>query len=278
MQEMIAFAKHALSPDASGITLRENPDDAPGLQFLLHTRIFIFETGGCSLKIDMATQIVDADTIAIVPPLHLHYLEHLPGHNFLCIDIDEQALDAPLRQLLYAVKYRKEKSFAAAAAYDQWAAIARSYPEQQSPHSEIKKWLEEKLLEKRPPGGNMRDTEYTRAAGQFLDLLSHRRITTDLCRVHWIASELCHSERTLHRIFINAFGLGAKSVLNYHLAMKGVYLLAEPTQSITDVAREMNFSSVGVFGRYMKKYTGYTPSALREQFFHKRRITVRFPA
>jgi len=258
------------APDLHGLSLRQDPDDVYGLQFTRHTRIFLFESTAAQLYIDFVPQQLVPGALYIIPPLHFHYLKEHGAGRFFCVDIDQQSLNAHHKQLLYAIKYNSQKSLLPLTAsdddcsYDALGLLAATLPGKQILFEKITRWIEQRLSIQEP--GRFRTQSYTaiEIADHFLNLLAEKNLNTQTCKVAAVASELCHSERTLHRASISAFGLCIKDILNYHLIVKAIYMLAGQHRSISEIAHELNFSNVTAFGRYVKRGTGYTASGIRE--------------
>jgi AraC-like DNA-binding protein len=273
MKSMISEAATSQLSGSYEFRLRENPDDVYGLQFSLHTRIFIFETPGALLHTDFVAQEMTQDTMYIIPPLHFHHLKEHGTGNFICIDIDNILLSPYHKQLLYSIKYSLQKSLPALphttddCTYSNLKALNFSLLGKQILMEKLSRWIGNRITT--PDHHQRRSYNYAHIeiAEQLLTLLTHKSLTTDTCKVAAIASELYHSERALHRICMNAFGLCVKDILNYHLVVKGIYLLARYTKSISEIAHELSFSNVTAFGRYIKRKTGYTASEIREVLF-----------
>lgn len=250
------------------IIITENPEHLCHLQFLLHTRLFFFKNSGGYFYIDFNKQEVHSNTIYIVPPLHFQHLSKNTFQDFLCIDIDNSLLKSYHKQLLYFIKYNRQKSLTLPPDstpnynYENLLQLKSDYDEQRIIDT-IVAWIESSIPNEIVQRIKHKNYNYIKDADNFLSLLSQKDLTIESCKVNLLALEMFSTERNIHRICNSAFGICAKDVIKYHLTTKAIYLLSESQNSITDISNELNFSSLNVFTRYMRRITGYTPSEIR---------------
>lgn len=252
------------------ISVRKNPEDIYDLQFVLHTRIFIFEEMETSFHIDFTKQTIYNDCMYIVPPLHFHHLDRNNAGNFVCIDIDNALLKDTHKQMLFTIKYSSQKSLSSLTetgdncTYKNAVALTEITYNETHFISRLTDWIESRVplplaVKQKRPNYNHIDI-----ADRFLKLLSQKKLTLEGCKIKTLATEMFCSERTLHRICTKAFGLCAQEVSYYHFTIKAIYLLADYSLSYSTIALELRFSSTSSFNHFIKKNTGFTPSQIRD--------------
>lgn len=259
--------------DKSKLIISHRPSDRFGLQFVLHTRLFVFDQTGGYIHIDFVQHDIVRDTLYIVPPLHFHHLNPSNGGDFICIDVANDLLKSYHKRLLYAIKYSREKSLPAPANQPDNCSFSNlkllkeaGLFNEQYLTGYLLEGISGRIAPSLASRKEQRNYNHLEVADRFLQLLTQKKLTLDSCKVNRIATELFCTERTLHRICINTFGLCARNVSNYHFTVKALYLLADERLSYSDVAAELCFSSVTSFNHFVKKFTGFTPSQIRHSF------------
>lgn len=252
----------------SKIIISNNPAVIYGLQFALKTRLLFFKHSGGRLFIDYNEQKIFSNYVYIIPPMHFQYLHGNNFHDCICIEIDDSILTYYHKKLLYSLKYKRNKAIKISDdeinnCFDAIAEM-RDHDLYKSRILDIvMSWIEACMPEpliKREKSGNLISIK---GADNLMALISKKDLTIGSSKIHLIALEMFSTERNLHRICINAFGLSAKGVLKYHLASKAIYLLSDRGLSISDVARELDFYHLSSFNRYILRLTGFTPTDIR---------------
>ena len=82
--------------------------------------------------------------------------------------------------------------------------------------------------------------------------------------VSWYAEKLGITSKYLTEISKNATGCPASDWIDYYTARVLRKELLTQTVSFTDLAKEMNFTSLPVFTRYVKRVLGCSPSEVRD--------------
>ncbi len=80
------------------------------------------------------------------------------------------------------------------------------------------------------------------------------------------ASELCISEKQLHKATTTLVDKNPKQIIDERILLEAKRLLVHSNQSIKEVAYELGYEEPTNFIKYFRKHTNFTPSEFREQF------------
>lgn len=92
---------------------------------------------------------------------------------------------------------------------------------------------------------------------QFMELLQNNY--TKERNIQFYADKLCLSSRYLSRIIHEISGHYASEHIDLFVIAEAKELLRSKQFTILQISEMLNFSSQSFFGRYFKKFTGYTP-------------------
>jgi AraC family transcriptional activator of pobA len=81
--------------------------------------------------------------------------------------------------------------------------------------------------------------------------------------IRFYANELALPVRQLNKICRNSMGRTAYEILQERLLTESKVLLYTSSLSVKEVAYRLGFEDPAYFGRFFKKYTGYTPALFR---------------
>lgn len=262
--------KHEVKFGAEQIRIVHNPQHVRSLQLLSHTRLYIFKKSEGTFHVDFYPQEIVANTLYITPPFHFQFFRKKLFTDFICVDIGNRLLKPYHKQLLFFIKYNKQKSFAINTQnedldiYETLLGFAENLDfEEQDLLDLITTWVEDSLVQKGNQILKYKRGNHINDAENFLALLHERELTNENCKINLLALKLLKTERNLHRICKRSFGLSAKNVVNYHLALKATYLLSKEEESISKIAADLHFSDAAVFARYIRRVTGITPSQIK---------------
>jgi AraC family transcriptional activator of pobA len=82
--------------------------------------------------------------------------------------------------------------------------------------------------------------------------------------IKYYANELCVTPRYLSRVIHDVSGLFASDHIDHFVIEEAKQLIRSKKYTISQVSDLLNFTSQSFFGRYFKKFTGYTPKQYEE--------------
>lgn len=82
--------------------------------------------------------------------------------------------------------------------------------------------------------------------------------------IKYYANELCVTPRYLSRVIHDVSGLFASDHIDHFVIEEAKQLIRSKKYTISQVSDMLNFTSQSFFGRYFKKFTGYTPKQYEE--------------
>lgn len=82
--------------------------------------------------------------------------------------------------------------------------------------------------------------------------------------IKYYASKLCVTPRYLSRVIHDVSGLFASDHIDHFVIEEAKQLIRSKKYTISQVSDMLNFTSQSFFGRYFKKFTGYTPKQYEE--------------
>jgi len=92
---------------------------------------------------------------------------------------------------------------------------------------------------------------------RFMELLQENYVQER--QINYYANKLCITPRYLSRIIHSISGHFAGDHINLFVISEAKQLLRSKKLTILQISEMLNFSSQSLFGRYFKKYTGYSP-------------------
>lgn len=98
---------------------------------------------------------------------------------------------------------------------------------------------------------------------RFLDIVNKSPLTHR--SVEDVASELCVSPKYLSAVCRKLSGKSANEWMREHLLEEIRYYLKNTDMQFKQISDRLGFSNPSFFGKYVKKYFGMTPSALRRK-------------
>ncbi len=274
MIDIIHAVSDLLNVDQEMVTVSRNPAGMHGLKFALNTRIFIFQQNEGNLFLDFVKYPIRGDQLFVVPPLHFHYLDYAWGHDFICIELDRRVLRPHQRQLLYEIKYNRKMPLTIGHGemdfcnYGKLLKDAANKANNSRLASVAIKSMEQQLIAGRRNRLGLINLAHLEVAERFMEHLSGMQLTLNTCSVQKVAEALYCTPRTLGRVCMGVFGTGTREVLNYHLAVKAAYLLVTSENNINEIAASLGFSGTPIFDRYMKRFSGYSPTEIRYALQH----------
>lgn len=111
--------------------------------------------------------------------------------------------------------------------------------------------------------GNTGDslTRYEQISDSFIELVRKN------CHIHrdmdFYSDSLCLSSKHINLAVKKVTGDNAMKWIERYTVLKAKSLLKTTSQSISEVAYNLNFPTPSDFGKYFKKFTGYSPKAFR---------------
>lgn len=119
-------------------------------------------------------------------------------------------------------------------------------------YSQYKMSSDRNNKEKQPTLTRQRDT-----FNRFMELLQENY--TQERNVNYYADKLCITPRYLSRIIHSVSGHFASDHIDLFVIAEAKQLLRSKKYTILQVSEMLNFTSQSLFGRYFKKFTGYSP-------------------
>lgn len=99
--------------------------------------------------------------------------------------------------------------------------------------------------------------------GRFLALVeSHSK---EHHTIEWYADELCLTPKYMANVIKEVTGRSAGEFITTNLAMQAKSLLRSTTLSIQEISDRLGFQNQSHFGTFVKRHTGLSPKAFREQ-------------
>lgn len=248
------------------INVRQTSDSSFGFRSFEHTRILIFDKPEGELFIDFAEQKLFNDCMYIIPATHLYCYTNTTEIPYLIFDVDEHHFRKHYRKLLYSIKYAKDKLLMAPGNdLNKFATLQKAFFDHNINEQHHIKTLCDSIDCRMHSLTKSNDLVegYLALAHDFLILLKSHHISLDNCVVEPFADQLKCSIRTLRRLCFDVFNCSPSYIIKYHLMLYSVYLLAQGQKPVK-VAKELGFSSMAAFDRFIKRLTTTTPSELRQ--------------
>lgn len=241
-----------------------NPAYARGLHFTGHTRILCFkEPVNAACYIDFVRYPIQPGMLYIIPSLHAHYFNEKECSDFICIDVCNERLLPEHRRFLHSVRYTREKVLRPPTqekTYDLLYQLAFTSKIDLS-LDRMANFVTGKLTAGATSHRLHKLNQLNSLSDRIMSVLKMYDFRADNCRVDLFASAMCLSERNLHRLCSSIFGVSARHILDYYLMLHAVKGLIH-AETVSCASKKLGFSSVHAFSRYIKRLTGYTPTAL----------------
>lgn len=260
-------ALNRLDPSASQIIrVQQTADSTLGFRAFEHTRILLFDQPNGELFIDFAEQQLIADCMYIIPATHLYSYSNTSDRPYLIFDVNEHHFKKQYRKLLYTIKYARKKLLLHPGndAYT-YSVLHRMLADAELNEQQKIKTLCDSIdcrTQSILVPNDLAEGHLT-MAHQFVALLKEHQLSLNTCAIEPFAEQLHCSVRTLRRVCFDVFHCSPSYIIKYHLMLYGVYLLAKGDKSAS-VTRELGFSSIAAFDRFIKRLTTTTPGALKQ--------------
>lgn len=249
-------------------TLFRNPEDGFGLQLTSNLRLLIFEKLPQNFCIDFVPQSLESGRIYIVPDKHFHFLSRVEKCSFYCIDIDEKKLSLSEKKMLYAIKYRQQKSVhAVIPEIEMLSFLKENYRGEKSntlQFNQIKEMFFESSHSIMQPlsCAAFKHLHWTES---FMAQINNMDLQLDECVIDNLILKLKCSERTLQRACISTLGICARSVIKYHILLRATHLLCQQNMPITTISKTLGFSNLSAFDKFVKRLANTTPKDLQHK-------------
>lgn len=268
---MFSF-ENALSTPYGGLNpvlrIQQTAESTLGVKSYNHTRILLFsEPSNGQLFIDFAEQQLVAKGMYIVPATHIYSYSHVSGTPYTILDIDENQFRKQYRMLLYSIKYAAQKLVLhpgnCSHTYQSLLPILLNNEVQEQ--QKIKTLCEAIDCRTQDIALPKSSTDcHWPIAQQFIALIRQQQhYSLEQCAVEPFAQQLNCSVRTLRRVCFDVFHCSPSYIIKYHMMLYGIYLLAQGNKTVK-VTKELGFSSIAAFDRFIKRLTNVSPSQLKQ--------------
>lgn len=262
----------ALSASLGGynpvLCVQQSSESTLGFKSFGHTRILMFSEPTCGeLFIDFAEQHLLSEGLYIVPATHIYSYSHASNKPYTILDIDENQFRKQYRRLLYSIKYAAQKLVLHPGNCNE------SYPNLLSIllNNEVQEQQKIKTLcdvidcsKHSIVLPNSSTDCHWPIAQQFIALIRQQQhYSLEQCAVEPFAQQLNCSVRTLRQVCFDVFHCSPSYIIKYHMMIYGIYLLAQGHKTVK-VTKELGFSSIAAFDRFIKRLTNVSPSQLKQ--------------
>jgi AraC-like DNA-binding protein len=118
--------------------------------------------------------------------------------------------------------------------------------------------MAEKHNKEKPPKFTRQQDRFNR----FMELLQENYIQER--NINYYAEKLCITPRYLSRTIYSVSGHFASDHIDFFVVAEAKQLLRSKKYTILQVSEMLNFTSQSLFGRYFKKFTGYSPKQYQD--------------
>lgn len=249
------------------IVSSENLDHYKGCGLSPNVRLFIFKQQPGAFAINFITQKLRDNSIAIVPPMQLHFLSPIECGDYICIEVPENVLNVEdfvfMSRFIYATQKHLQLGKLEGFDYEQFKKLLVNDYNYQATLQLLKGRIE-KSYPNRLGKPDFVSIKYLALAKEFESrILGIKLFTLDDTIISQYTDKLICSEKALCRACAEVFRATPKDILKHHLLVRSIPMLFNKNYNTELIAAKLGYSSLSAFTKFIKKQTDTTPGKIR---------------
>ena len=252
------------------IVSSENLSYYKGFGLSHNLRLFVFKDQPGAFSINLISQTLRDNSIAIVPPGQLHYLSPLKCPDFICIEVPSLVLKHEDLDFITRLTYPTQKYLHLGKIEGFNYSQLKTLFGEDSSHQITLQLLKIKLEKNYPNqfGSSERPCDsYFGLANNFESLIKEiKHFTLEHTFVRDYTDKLNCTERTLNRACEKVFRVSPQDILKHYLLLRSIYLLFNEQHHPYIIAQKLGYSSINAFMKFVKVQTSLSPNKIKKKF------------
>jgi AraC-like DNA-binding protein len=235
-----------------------------------NVKLFVFKEQPGVFSINLISQTLRDDCIAIVPPGQLHFLSPVECSDFICIEVPKNLLMDEdfdfMTRLIYSTQKHLDLGKMAGFDYDQFKIFLSNENNHQLNLQLLKNKIEKAYPNQFGSTKTFCDAHFE-LANNFDSLIKQIEcFTLEHTVVRNYAEKLNCTERTLNRACEKVFRVSPQDILKHYLLLRSIHLLFNEQNLPHLIAEKLGYSTINAFMKFVKAQTSLSPNKIKKKF------------